>query len=227
MNSYLILSEKQWHKSLLNELEKEFKSDSWHLIDNKVHFTFDEINQIKPNKIFIPHWSNIISKEIYENFECILFHMTDLPFGRGGSPLQNLIIRGFKTTKLSALKVQFGLDTGGIYLKKTLNLDGSATEIFNKSTILIKEMIIDIIKNNIKPKPQQGQVTEFKRRKSEESNIYNISNLEEIYDYIRMLDCEGYPSAFIETNEIRYEFVNAKYDKNKQLISANVRIIKK
>ena len=25
--------------------------------------------------------------------------MTDLPFGRGGSPLQNLIINGYKKTK--------------------------------------------------------------------------------------------------------------------------------
>ncbi len=26
-------------------------------------------------------------------FECVCFHMTDVPYGRGGSPLQNLIIR--------------------------------------------------------------------------------------------------------------------------------------
>jgi len=36
----------------------------------------------------------IILKEIFENYEIILFHMTDLPYGRGGSPLQNLIVRG-------------------------------------------------------------------------------------------------------------------------------------
>ena len=44
--------------------------------------------------------------------------MTDLPFGRGGSPLQNLIVRGYKSTKLTAIKVQSGIDTGDIYLKK-------------------------------------------------------------------------------------------------------------
>ena len=32
-------------------------------------------------------------QEIHENYKCIIFHMTDLPFGRGGSPLQNLISR--------------------------------------------------------------------------------------------------------------------------------------
>ena len=48
--------------------------------------------------IFIP-------TEIFTSFECIVFHMTDLPYGRGGSPLQNLIVRGHKKTKVSALKV--------------------------------------------------------------------------------------------------------------------------
>ena len=43
--------------------------------------------------------------EIIRNYECICFHETDLPFGRGGSPIQNLIVRGFKTTKISAIKM--------------------------------------------------------------------------------------------------------------------------
>ena len=65
---------------------------------------------------------NIIPKKIYSNYDCIVFHMTDLPYGRGGSPLQNLIVRGHKETKISALNVQSGLDTGDIYLKKKLIL---------------------------------------------------------------------------------------------------------
>jgi len=44
--------------------------------------------------------------------------MTDLPFGRGGSPLQNLIERGIKKTKISAIKVDGGIDTGDIFFKR-------------------------------------------------------------------------------------------------------------
>ena len=46
--------------------------------------------------------------------------MTDLPYGRGGSPLQNLIVRGWKETKVLALKVVEELDAGPIYYKKRL-----------------------------------------------------------------------------------------------------------
>ena len=227
MRNYVILSDKKWCNNLFDVLTKTFKNDSWFRIDCKNDFNIERLQEINPTKIFIPHWSHIIPKEIHENFNCIVFHMTDLPFGRGGSPLQNLITRGYITTKLSAIKVESGIDSGDVYLKKTLNLVGSATEIFSKSAVIIEEMIVEIINNNIIPTPQIGEITKFKRRKPEESNINNLSDLEKIYDYIRMLDCDGYPHAFIETNNIKFEFTNANFDTNNQLISANVRIIKK
>ena len=49
-------------------------------------------------------------------------------------------------------------------------------------------------------------ITTFKRRKPEESNIENLKTLDQIYDYIRMLDGEGYPKAFIETEHFKVEF---------------------
>ena len=39
-----------------------------------------------------------------------------------------------------------------------------------------------------------------------------------------MLDCEGYPNAFIELNGIKYEFTNVKKDNH--LLKADVRIKK-
>jgi len=224
---YVLLSEKSWHDNLFEVLKITFKNDNWLRIDSKIDFNVDRLNRIKPSKIFIPHWSHIIPEEIHENFDCIVFHMTDLPFGRGGSPLQNLIIRGYQTTKISALKVESGLDTGDIYLKKILNLEGTATDIFKRSASIIQDMIIEIINNKSIPTPQIGKVTEFKRRKQEDSNIINLTDLDQIYDYIRMLDCEGYPNAFIETPNMKFEFTNPKFDTNNQIISANVRIIKK
>lgn len=44
--------------------------------------------------------------------------MTDLPYGRGGSPLQNLIVRNHYKTKISEIRVKKEIDSGPIYLKK-------------------------------------------------------------------------------------------------------------
>ena len=57
--------------------------------------------------------------------------MTDLPYGRGGSPLQNLIIRGHKKTKISALRMVNELDAGPIYFKRSLSLNGNAQKIYS------------------------------------------------------------------------------------------------
>ena len=88
-------------------------------------------------------------------------------------------------------------------------------------------MISDIIKNKIHPVPQLGEIVEFKRRKPEESNIVELDELEKVYDYIRMLDCEGYPHAYFETPHLKFEFINANFDANEEIITANVRIFKK
>jgi methionyl-tRNA formyltransferase len=226
MYNYIILSEKLWHKDICENLKEIFKGDNWVFINCKAEFNIENLTNINPNKIFIPHWSSIISKNIYENFECIVFHMTDLPYGRGGSPLQNLIVRGHKETKISAIRVSKGIDTGDIYLKKSLQLKGTANEIFLKACPIIQNMISEIISKNIFPMPQEGEVVEFKRRCPEDGNISNIREMNLVYDYIRMLDCEGYPSAFIETEHLKFEFTGANYSVDNKLI-ANVRISKK
>lgn len=227
MSKYIILSEKSWHKELFDVLRGEFSKDNWLLIDSKIDFNLEKLNQYGPDKIFIPHWSHIIPSEIFENYECVVFHMTDLPFGRGGSPLQNLISRGYKTTKISAIKVEQGIDTGDVYMKKPLGLEGTATEIFERAMLIIKEMIFDIVEKRIQAFPQVGEITEFKRRKPSDSNLFGLSELNIVYDYIRMLDCEGYPHAFIETPNLKYEFDNASFDESGKIITANVRIFKK
>jgi methionyl-tRNA formyltransferase len=151
--------------------------------------------------------------------------MTDVPFGRGGSPLQNLIERGIYQTKISALKAVKELDAGDVYLKKDLSLHGSAGEIYIIATDIIKSMIVTIIENKPDPTPQYGEVVEFQRRKPEQSDISNLDSLSKVYDYIRMLDVEGYPNAFIETDHLRLEFTGADFKKDTVL--AEVKITKK
>lgn len=226
MGKYIILSEKSWHKETYVSLKARFTEHEWILINKKDEFSIAKVEEIKPDKIFIPHWSYIISSDIFSNFECIVFHMTDLPFGRGGSPLQNLIVRGFKETKISALKVEEGLDTGPIYLKKQIDLFGTAKEIFLRSTSVIEEMVSEIIAKDLKPVEQEGEVVNFKRRKPAQGNIAELDSLGLIYDYIRMLDCEGYPKAFIENENFRLEFSRASFKSNDEIL-AEVRIKKK
>jgi len=224
VSTYILVTEKPWHDQLFAQLG-QMPGAQWHRISSKEDFTAEKLQVLQPEKIFIPHWSYIIPAAIYDAFECIVFHMTDLPFGRGGSPLQNLIVRGLKETKISAIRVTKGIDTGDVYLKKPLDLSGTATDIFTRSASVIETMIDEIIAQQLQPVPQTGEVTEFKRRTPEQSNIVTLTSLEEVYDYIRMLDCEGYPKAYIDIPAFRLEFTEATLENGK--LEAHVSIVKK
>ncbi len=176
----------------------------------------DMLREFKPDFIFFPHWSYVIPEEIYESYTCIVFHMTDLPYGRGGSPLQNLIVRGFRRTKVCAIRVQKGFDTGPVYLKKEAGLEGSAEEIFRRiSKLGFEEMIPDILEHDIEPMEQTGEPVVFKRRRPEESELCAQQKPEQIYDVIRMLDAEGYPKAFLRWGGYKLVFSQACFDGEK------------
>lgn len=138
--------------------------------------------------------------------------MTDVPFGRGGSPLQNLIQAGIKETKVTALRMVEEMDAGPVYAKRTMSLAGRAEDIYLRAGELSWEMIRWIIETQPEPIPQQGEGTCFKRRKPEQSVLPMEGTLEKIYDHIRMLDAPTYPLAFIEHGDFRLEFSHAEFN---------------
>ena|SRR3989344_5501503 len=181
------------------------------LISSKDDLTFQNLSQINPCYVFFPHWSWKIPSDVYENFECIVFHMTDLPFGRGGSPLQNLISRGIYQTKISALRVIEKMDAGPIYLKEPFDVfTGSAQELYWRASEIVFEMMTEILISNPTPEQQSGDVVEFKRRMPTESEIPESCFGRSLYDFIRMLDVEGYPRAFITRGGKKIEFCGAR-----------------
>ncbi len=193
-------------------------------INKKEELTLELLYQLKPQYVFFPHWSYKIPAEIYENFECVIFHETDLPFGRGGSPLQNLIERGIYETKITALKCNAELDAGDIYLKRDFSLkDKAAHELFVEIGNIVADMIDEIIEKQITPTPQLGEITVFKRRTPVQSNISSLNSLEKIFDYIRMLDAPGYPNAFLEHNNIQYSFQNVQKQNGKLIATVEIK----
>src|SRR3989338_4813949 len=132
----VIATIKTWNLHNAKKLHRMLKARYEVIImPQKRSLRYERLKEINPRYIFFPHWSSIIPEAIYENFECVVFHMTDLPYGRGGSPLQNLILRKVYDTKISAIQAAGGIDAGRIYLKTDLSIEnGSAEEIFKKAS---------------------------------------------------------------------------------------------
>lgn len=223
-NKVVIATINKDHNKMIKESKalKDFKI----IIINDV-LNLKKINLQKIRYIFFIHWRWKVPKNLLNKYECVCFHMTDLPYGRGGSPLQNLIIRGYKETKLSALKMNEKIDSGPIYLKRKLVLNGSASQIYKRATKNCLQMIKKIISTHIEPKEQIGKITNFKRRKPSESKIDSMLSLRSLYDFIRMLDAPGYPKAFIEHKNIKIDFSNVKFKKNRLDAKVELKLLKK
>ncbi|PIT86549.1 MAG: methionyl-tRNA formyltransferase [Candidatus Magasanikbacteria bacterium CG10_big_fil_rev_8_21_14_0_10_43_6] len=210
MNTYVVVTIKSWNIENFEALKKHDTEHRWVLITDKKDLTLARMQELNPRYIFFPHWSWIIPPAIFEAYECIVFHMTDLPYGRGGSPLQNLIVRGYKTTTLSAIRVVQDYDAGDVYMKEDLSLDGTAQDILKRVSDATFRMIPTFVDTEPTATPQAGEVVLFERRKPSDGNIAALKELGAVYDYIRMLDAEGYPPAFIETETLRCTFTDAE-----------------
>jgi methionyl-tRNA formyltransferase len=209
---YIVAGCKPWNRRVFDEVISQLVG-KWHYVGQREKLTIENVRKLRPRYVFFLHWSWMVPQEILNQVECVCFHMTDVPYGRGGSPLQNLIIRGHQTTKLTALRMTSEFDAGPVYLKKDLSLEGCAEEIYLRACRLSADMVKQIVQDEMQPVPQKGEPVNFRRRKPEESQIAKPDSLEQLHDFIRMLDAEGYPRAFLSHAGYRFEFSrSALYD---------------
>ena len=223
--TYIVAGTKPWNRKIFNEIITSYPG-RWHFIGNPNDLEYNKISQLNPRFIFFLHWSSKVTEVIFNNYECVCFHMTDMPYGRGGSPLQNLIVRGHRQTKLTALRMVGDFDAGPIYLKKDLSLEGNAEEIYVRASYLSANMIDFIIRNESTPDPQVGDPVIFKRRTPKESRISKSPSLQSLHDFIRMLDADGYPKAFLEYGGYRYKFSRAALYNEKIISDVEITKIK-
>lgn len=221
MKHYFIAAVGTWNKDIYLKEKSKFKGNWIFISDEKS--LLKKLKTISPDFIFFLHWRFKVPQKIISSYRCICFHMTDLPYGRGGSPLQNLIIRNKLSTKISAIVMTNKIDAGPILLKKELKLNGSAEEIYIRASNVMWKMIKFIVSSKkLSEKKQAGKITYFKRRKPKQSQLPKNLNEKEIYNFIRMLDAPGYPKAFIQYGKKVIILENASFKKNKLQFTAKI-----
>ena len=182
------------------------------LVKSPKKLSLKYVQKINPKMIFFPDWSWIVPAEIVNNYKCICFHESDLPKFRGGSPIQNQIIRRIENTKSTAFLMTDGLDEGEIILKRNLSLKGSLEEIFERMIENNYSMIQQIIQGKYVLTKQKGKPTKFRRRTPKESELNHLDFPKKyLYNFIRMLS-DPYPNAFIKIGKRQIIFKNASFD---------------
>jgi methionyl-tRNA formyltransferase len=175
--------------------------------------------------VFFPHWSWVVPDEIIDRFTCICFHSTPLPYGRGGSPIQNMVLNGHRDSQVVALKMTNQLDAGPIYLRQDVSLIGGGEEVFRRiyqTTISMMKSLLTFLPS---PTEQEGEVTIFTRRQSDDSKLDMDDSIDHIFDKIRILDVDNYPPAYIEIGDYKLTFTHPSMRLSGD-INAHVRIKK-
>jgi methionyl-tRNA formyltransferase len=202
---YVVAGSRPWCREVFNDRIRGLPGN-WTFISGRDELMPDLLVTIDPRYLFFLHWSWLVPNSITERYECINFHMADLPFGRGGSPLQNQVQRGITHTRLAASRMTSDLDAGPVYARADFCLQGNAEAVYLRANELAADLIGRITAEHPTPLEQEGEPVDFVRRSPAESEISDLGSLERLASFIAMLDADGYPHAYIDHGGYRFSF---------------------
>ncbi len=169
-------------------------------------FSYDEIQDIDLSSVqfsLVASFGAIIPKNILEKSNFLNVHPSYLPFYRGATPIQSVLLNGEKESGITVIKMNEKLDEGDIisqkkvYIKDNYNYDELETIMAKESKDLINESIYTF--NTIVPKKQDSSiatycyVSDFSRDKVK---IDFGKNANEVVNLIRA----SYPAWFYMNN---------------------------
>jgi methionyl-tRNA formyltransferase len=132
-----------------------------------------------------------------------MLHPSPLPRYRGGSPIQNQIIAGETSSKVSLFLMIDEVDAGDVVGQQDLSLEGTLDDIFNRIENAGVELTLQLLKHGLQRVPQDHSKATFcKRRTPDDSEItaeeLASKSAEYLYNKIRML-ADPYPNSYILT----------------------------
>lgn len=119
------------------------------------------LEELKPDIIAVVAYGKLLPEYIisYPKYGCVNVHASLLPKLRGAAPIQWAVINGDKTTGITTMLMDNGLDTGDMLLRREIEIGEYETseELFARMAKLGGEMLVETINNieNITPIPQK------------------------------------------------------------------------
>ena len=104
---------RDWALDVFTEVQMSFPNMK--LIKDNKEFQDKQKLFKKDDIIFFIGWSWILPKDIVEKYKCICLHPSPLPKYRGGSPIQNQVVRGESDSAVSFFRMTDKLDAGDIF----------------------------------------------------------------------------------------------------------------
>jgi methionyl-tRNA formyltransferase len=140
-------------------------------------------------------------KTLILNKHNIVVHGSDLPRGKGFSPVQWQILEGRNEIPITLFEAVEELDDGPWYLKDTLILKGPELydEIHHLLGMKIVDMCISYVQNHetLKPVKQTGDSSFYPRRTEKDDMIDPQKSVVELFNHFRIASNDQFPLYFI------------------------------
>ena len=148
-----------------------------------------------------------IFKKLHLNKHNLVIHESDLPKGKGFSPLTWQIIEGKDQIPIALFEANEKIDSGKIYFKDIIKLKGHELidEIRKKQATATFNLIEKFLKKEPEGMVHKGAESFYERRDKEDSELDIKKTLIENFNLLRVVDNERYP-AFFKINGIKYIF---------------------
>lgn len=144
-------------------IEKGFKIYQPEKVKNNTEF-IEEIKNLKPDVICVVAYGKILPKEILDipKQGCINVHGSLLPKYRGAAPIQWAILNGDKTTGITTMYMNEGMDTGDMILKEEVTIGENETtgELWDRLSKIGGTLLVDTLKRieeGTAPREKQGE----------------------------------------------------------------------
>ena len=142
--------------------EKRLKIYQPEKVRKNVEF-IEEIKKLNPDVICVVAYGKILPKEILEipRLGCINVHGSLLPKYRGAAPIQWAVLNGDKTTGITTMYMDEGMDTGDIILKQEVEIgeDETTGELWDRLSKIGGELLVKTLKEiekGVAPREKQG-----------------------------------------------------------------------
>ena len=201
MKIQILISKNSWAVKYKGLIKKNLYKFSKNIIFLSDHTKLKDKYDIN---IIFSYFKIIKNKYLIKSKYNLVPHESDLPKGRGMSPLTWQIIKGKEMITFSLFEASGKLDGGPIYLKKKIRIKKHLTfnEIkniqFNVNISLINIFLRHYKKRGkpLKSFLPKGNSSYFRTRKPEDSKIDINKSLKTQFDLLRVCDNKNYPAFF-------------------------------
>lgn len=132
----------------------------------------------------------------------IVVHESDLPKGRGWSPLTWQVLEGKNKIPITLFEASESVDSGPVYLKEMMSFQGNELvdqirAVQAKYTLkLCLEFLSKYPAILKKAKSQEGEPTFYRRRIPRDSELDISLSIQDQFDLLRVVDNVNYPAYF-------------------------------